>query len=121
MDTVAGGSPAGGLSKVTGRPGKSSSPTVYDMTTATGGLPGEDRSGPASPGRRPGSSGLLRVRSLEADGRGDERATGQRLPQGGDEVGGEPTLDDIPQGAGREGRADVIGVAVDGQEDDPHP
>ena len=66
--------------------------------TAPSRLPGEGPERTGGPGTA--SRAALRVLgawSFESDGRGDERATGQRIPQSGDEVGGEPALEDVPE------------------------
>src|SRR5437660_1030744 len=69
------------------------------------------RDGRGSSNAARGGLRILGAPSVPREGRGDERATGQRVSQSGDEVGGKPTLDDIPEGAGLEGRSDVIGIA----------
>src|SRR5215472_4374195 len=68
---------------------------------------------------RPDAAGAEVARPLQGDGGGHEKATGQRLPHGREKIGREPGLEDIAQGPGGEGGADIVRVRVHGQKDDP--
>jgi hypothetical protein len=55
---------------------------------------------------------------LQADGGGNKRTIGQDLSQGKWQVGNEPAFDDVAQGAHSMGCAHIVGIVVDGKEND---